>query len=76
MHAEEYKRMRMMIVGGKGQPGMMKGMKGNMANRNMNPHNMQMNASQMARMLPPQVLKQMGGASALAGLMKQMEGTK
>lgn len=66
----------MMIVGSKGQPGMMKNMPRNMGNRAMNPHNMQMSAAQMARMLPPQVLKQMGGASALSGLMKQMEGMK
>lgn len=71
---EEYKRIRMMIVGGGKQQGLMKNARGAMGNRPMNPHNMQMNAAQMARMLPPQFLKQMGGAQALSGLMKQMEG--
>ena len=50
--------MRTMLVGaGKGQKGMMQNMKGTKGGglANMNPHNMQMNASQMARMLPPQV---------------------
>lgn len=64
----------MMIVGGGKQQGLMKNARGAMGNRPMNPHNMQMNAAQMARMLPPQFLKQMGGAQALSGLMKQMEG--
>ena len=59
MGAEEYKRVRTMIVGaGKGgKGGMMNNMPRNMKGGlgNMNPHNMQMNAAQMARMLPPQV---------------------
>ena len=54
--AEEYKRVRTMLVGaGKGQKGMMQNMKGAKGGLgNMNPHNTQMNAAQMARMLPPQ----------------------
>ena len=51
--------MRTMIVGaGKGgKGGMMNNMPRNMKGGlgNMNPHNMQMNAAQMARMLPPNV---------------------
>lgn len=40
----------------------------------MNPRNMQMNAQQMSRMLPPHMLKMMGGPAAIQALMKQMEG--
>ena len=65
---EEYKKMdkiwskmkglKMMTGGGK---------KGEMS---MSARNM--NAAQMARALPPQMLQQMGGLSGLQGLMKQM----
>ncbi|KAK9805289.1 hypothetical protein WJX72_011358 [[Myrmecia] bisecta] len=72
---EEYKRLRQLIVGNKGAGGLMKHMPKN-TKGNMNPHNMQMNIAQMSRMLPPAVLKQMGGAGALQGLLKQMDGMK
>ena len=39
----------------------------------MNPHNMQSNTAQMSRMLLPYVLKMVGGAGALQGLLMQME---
>lgn len=73
--AEEYKRIRDLIVGSGKRPGMMKAMgKGGGARGNgmLNPHNMQNNIAQMSRMLPPDVLKKMGGAGALQGLLKQM----
>lgn len=35
---------------------------------------MQQNMAQMSRMLPPHMLKMMGGAGGLQNLMKQMEG--
>ena len=35
--------------------------------------NRNMNLQQMSKMLPPQVLNQMGGMGALQGLLKQME---
>lgn len=71
---EEYKRLKMLICGGKGG-GMMKNMPKNLQKgmAGMNPHNMQMNMAQMSKMLPPHVLKQMGGPGALQGLMRQME---
>ena len=74
--AEEFKRLKMLICGGKGGGGMMKNMPKNLQKgmAGMNPHNMQMNMAQMSRMLPPHVLKQMGGPAALQGLMRQMEG--
>ena len=75
--AEEYKRIRDLIVGSGKRPGMMKAMgKGGGARGGgmLNPHNMQNNIAQMSRMLPPDVLKKMGGAGALQGLLKQMEG--
>ena len=67
--------MRTLIVGAKGGGGMMKGMPKNMQKgmAGMNPHNMQMSMAQMSRMLPPNVLKQMGGPGALQSLMRQME---
>ena len=34
----------------------------------------QMNVQQMSRMLPPHMLKMMGGPAAIQQLMKQMEG--
>jgi signal recognition particle subunit SRP54 len=40
----------------------------------MNPRNMQQNLAQMSRMLPPEMLKAMGGPGALQNLLKQMEG--
>lgn len=74
--AEEFKRLKMLICGGKGGGGMMKNMPKNLQKgmAGMNPHNMQMSMAQMSRMLPPNVLKQMGGPAALQGLMRQMEG--
>ena len=76
--AEEFKRLKMLICGGKGGGGMMKNMPKNLQKgmAGMNPHNMQMNMAQMSKMLPPHVLKQMGGPGALQGLMRQMEGMK
>lgn len=71
-HAEEYKRLRQLIVGAGKKKGLMQSMPKNMRG-NMNPHNLQMNAAQMSRMLPPQVLQQIGGAGALQGLLKQMD---
>ncbi|KAL0048540.1 hypothetical protein WJX82_005367 [Trebouxia sp. C0006] len=75
---EEFKRLKMLICGGKGGGGMMKNMPKNLQKgmAGMNPHNMQMNMAQMSKMLPPHVLKQMGGPGALQGLMRQMEGMK
>lgn len=56
--AEEYKRIRALIMGpgGKGK-GLMQQMSKQMGNSRgaMNPHNMQMNIQQMSRMLPPNV---------------------
>jgi signal recognition particle subunit SRP54 len=40
----------------------------------VNPRNMQANIAQMSRMLPPQMLKMMGGPGAVQNLMKQVEG--
>ena len=40
----------------------------------VNPRNMQQNLAQMSRMLPPEMLKAMGGPGALQNLLKQMEG--
>ena len=40
----------------------------------MNPRNMQANIAQMSKMLPPHMLKMMGGPGAIQSLMKQMEG--
>jgi signal recognition particle subunit SRP54 len=56
--------MKSMPKGGKGLKGM----------GDMNPRNMKGNIEQMSRMLPPQMLKMMGGTQALQSLMKQMEG--
>jgi hypothetical protein len=39
----------------------------------MNPRHMQQTMQRMAGALPPQLLKQMGGPSGLAQLMKSME---
>lgn len=52
-------------------------MKGLKIPKNMKPGqmpNMQMNAAQMSRMLPPHMLKMMGGTAAIQNLMKSMEG--
>ena len=64
---EEYKRLAKMFSTA------MKGMK-LPKNLKGDPRNMQQNISQMSRMLPPQMLKMMGGPGALQNLMKQMEG--
>lgn len=66
---EEYKRLAKMF--GTALKGMKipKNLKGD-----MNPRNMQANIAQMSRMLPPQMLKMMGGPGALQSLIKQMEG--
>jgi signal recognition particle subunit SRP54 len=52
----------------------MKGMKGMPKNMKTDPRNMQASMAQMSRMLPPQMLKMMGGPGALQAMMKQMEG--
>jgi signal recognition particle subunit SRP54 len=67
--AEEYKRLRQVIVGPKGNGGLMKNMGKQMGSRQMNPNSIQ----QMARQIPPDMLRQLGGANGLQGLMKQME---
>jgi hypothetical protein len=56
-------------VGPKGHGGLMKNMGKNMNVRQLNPNTIQ----QMARSIPPDMLRQLGGASGLQGLMKQME---
>lgn len=62
--AEEYKRLRTMMVGasGKGAKGMMGGLGKQMGKTSggMNPHNRQMNVAQMSRMLPPEVREPAG----------------
>lgn len=55
-------------MGPKGHGGLMKGM-GRGQRQMMNPNAIQ----QMARNIPPEMLRQLGGASGLQGLMKQME---
>ena len=67
MAAEEYKRVRTMLVGaGKGNKGLAQNMKGMGKGGMANPHNSQMNAAQMARMLPPQVRADLPCAAASA----------
>ena len=63
--------MRMIIVGSKGRPGMVQAQKkmGNMRD----PKQMEAQIAQMSKMMPPQMLQQMGGPGALQGLLKQME---
>jgi signal recognition particle subunit SRP54 len=67
---EEYKRLAKLFQGA------MKGMKlpKNMKAADLNRKMGNMDMSQISRMLPPQMLKQMGGVSGLQGLMKQFEG--
>jgi len=66
---EEYKRLAKLFQGA------MKGMKlpKNLKGADMGKHMNSKNIQQMSRMLPPQMLKQMGGVGALQNLMKQME---
>ncbi len=45
---------------------MQKGMAG------MNPHDMKNQLAQMSKIIPPHILKQMGGTAGLQGFMKQM----
>lgn len=68
---EEYKRMAKMCQAAMKGLKIPKGAKGDIP---MNPRNMQQQLSQMSKMLPPHLLKQMGGPAALQSLMKQMEG--
>lgn len=68
---EEFKRLKALVTGMGGKGGI-KGMPRTL--KGMNPHNMQMNMAQMSRMLPPQLLKQMGGPQALQNIMKAMDG--
>lgn len=66
---EEYKRLsKAMSTAIKGMK-LPKGLKGD-----INPRNMQQNIAQMSRMLPPHMLKMMGGPGAIQQLLKQMEG--
>ena len=69
MMLEEYKRLAKMFSTALKGMKLPKNMKGD-----MNPRNMQQNLAQMSRMLPPHMLKMMGGAGGLQNLMKQMEG--
>ena len=69
MMLEEYKRLAKMF--GTAMKGMKlpKNLKGD-----MNPRNMQANIAQMSKMLPPHMLKMMGGPAAIQNLLKQMDG--
>lgn len=53
-------------------PKSMKSMKG--GDMQMNPRQMQQSLANMSRALPPQLLKQIGGAQGLQSLMKGLEG--
>ena len=66
---EEYKRLAQVFT--KTMKGMKlpKNMKGD-----LNPRNMQQSISQVSKMLPPEMLKMMGGPGAIQNMMKQMEG--
>jgi len=66
---EEYKRLAKLFNTALKGMKLPKNMKGDMRGGNM-----QQNISQMSRMLPPQMLKMMGGPGAIQNLMKQMEG--
>lgn len=71
MMLEEYKRLAKTFTTAMKAMKLPKNMmKGDM----MNSRNNAQNIAQMSRMLPPQMLKMMGGAGALQNLMKQMEG--
>jgi len=63
---EEYKRMSQIW-------GRMKNLKLPGKGGNMSALNRNMNIQQMSKMLPPQILNQMGGVGALQQLMKQLE---
>mmetsp|Transcript_23933 Transcript_23933/g.66437 ORF Transcript_23933/g.66437 Transcript_23933/m.66437 type:complete len:492 (+) Transcript_23933:377-1852(+) len=67
---EEYKRLAKLFAGA------MKGVKIPKNMKSMNPDMLgkNMNMQQVSRMLPPEMLKRMGGVGALQNLMKQMEG--
>jgi signal recognition particle subunit SRP54 len=69
MLVEEYKRLAKVFTTTMKGMKLPKNLKGD-----MNPRNMQQNISQMSRMLPPQMLKMMGGPGAIQSLLKQMEG--
>lgn len=69
MLIEEYKRLAKVFSTAMKGMKLPKNLKGD-----MNPRNMQQNISQMTRMLPPQMLKMMGGPGALQNLLKQMDG--
>jgi len=66
---EEYKRLAKVFTTAMKGMKLPKNMKGD-----INPRNMQSQIAQVSRMLPPQMLKMMGGAGAIQGLLKQMEG--
>lgn len=66
---EEYKRLSKAFTTTMKGMKLPKNLKGD-----MNPRNMQQSIAQMSKMLPPNMLKMMGGPNALQNMMKQMEG--
>jgi signal recognition particle subunit SRP54 len=66
---EEYKRLAKVFSTAMKGMKLPKNLKGD-----INPRNMQQNIAQMSRMLPPHMLKMMGGPAAIQSLIKQMEG--
>lgn len=70
---EEYRRLSKIFTTAMKGMKFPKNMKGDIP---MNPRNMQQHINQMSKVLPPQLLQQMGGTSALQNLMKAMEGKK
>ncbi|KAL4440590.1 hypothetical protein ABPG75_003591 [Micractinium tetrahymenae] len=66
---EEYKRLAKVFSTAMKGMKLPKNLKGD-----INPRNMQQNIAQMSRMLPPHMLKMMGGPAAIQSLLKQMEG--
>ena len=69
---EEFKRLGKLFTGALKGLKLPKNMKGGGAD--MNPRQLQQSLASMTRMLPPNMLKQMGGMGGLQSLMKGLEG--
>ena len=68
----QYKNFAAMVKKMGGKNGMFNP-KGDL-NKNMNPQNMAKMNQQIAKMIPPGMLKQMGGVSGLQNMVKQLQG--
>lgn len=68
----QYRKFAQLVKGLSGKGGLLSQMQGN--GTRQSPADMQNMTNQLSRMIPPEMLKQLGGAAGLTNFMRQLEG--